>query len=327
MIRLGDPMFRLVAALAAVSMLVPGQSLRLASAAESGAVVSAGEDLWTREGGASACATPDQVFDHIPCRNLAAFKHVRIVKEAVVEGDALTSSLPADLRTYIEYVEDDGALGFMDPFELNQFYKADPRLMAEREADENSSANSNPYVGREFWRTDDFSLIRICLTPHAAMIKDVEACHALQPGSHWKIVNVGETPDPSGTHSIFNEYYIVRGDDYSFGYIMRSDVGMAELRDTDGQAPSLHGIAWEDPRITAAKTKAVEASAKAECARRGTARIGMSEARVLASCWGSPTSKVKTILAHATREKWIYVNEEAVLYFENGVLVRIKEAE
>jgi hypothetical protein len=145
----------------------------------------------------------------------------------------------------------------------------------------------------------------LCPTPHSAIHHNPEICTVVKPGTHLKIVKVGTLQEPYGDGSMFDQYYIVRSDDNTYGYIKLTDVGGPKLDHElpASEALSFYGIAWEDPKITAAKLKTAEAAAKAECSRRGSVRLGMSEAQVLASCFGSPTEKITTITAHTVRDK------------------------
>ena len=255
-------------------------------------------------------------------RNL---EHIKILSRGVLAEDPL-SLQSLSQRSYFLIDRDDATQWFMGLGEIGRFYTEDPRNMAAKEVSQSSSSDSNPYVGREFWRTDNYSPIAICPTPRSAIHHDPEICSAVKPGTHLKIVRTGTSPEPYSDGSLFDKYYIVQRDDNTYGYVKLADVGSPELdrRMPDSDAPSLYGIAWEDPKITAAKLKTAEAAAKAECKRRGSVRLGMSEAQVLASCFGSPTGKITTITAHAVRDKWVYGDEGALLYFDNGKLVRIR---
>lgn len=70
----------------------------------------------------------------------------------------------------------------------------------------------------------------------------------------------------------------------------------------------------------------VRASARKAAAARAKlpgARIGMTQAQVLASSWGSPDDINRTITAYGTREQWVY-RYGSCLYFDDGVLTAIQ---
>jgi len=52
-------------------------------------------------------------------------------------------------------------------------------------------------------------------------------------------------------------------------------------------------------------------------------RIGMSEADVLASCWGKPRSRRRTGVEGLMRDQWSY-GDGRYLYFDNGRLLAIE---
>jgi hypothetical protein len=53
-------------------------------------------------------------------------------------------------------------------------------------------------------------------------------------------------------------------------------------------------------------------------------RIGMSEADVLASCWGKPRSRRRTGVEGLMRDQWSY-GDGRYLYFDNGRLLAIED--
>ncbi|HEX3667365.1 MAG TPA: hypothetical protein VHU23_19240 [Rhizomicrobium sp.] len=292
-------------------------------AADAPASILPGRDLWAKEAGASACATPEQSFNQIGCDGLNAFEHVRYVGSGVYDGGLAHSNLPEDQRSYLVFARDDGTRVLTPAWQADRFFTTDPRTMAETDAAQSSGAGTNPYTGREFWRTAGFNEMNLCMTPLAAVRYSMSDCREMGPGTHWKILKAGILPG-SGTQDASSDgYFLIRGDDDSYGYIKQLSLGIAE----DAAQLSVLGIAWEDPKITATKAKSAEAAAKAACDHRGNVRIGMTQPEVLASCWGVPTKKIKTISAHATREKWVYSDAGAFLYFDNGKLVRIKESQ
>jgi hypothetical protein len=69
-------------------------------------------------------------------------------------------------------------------------------------------------------------------------------------------------------------------------------------------------VLFEDPKITAAREKAA-------CDWKGPVSIGMTESKVIASCWGEPEKKNITQGVTGRHEQWVYDsgNNYNYLYF------------
>jgi hypothetical protein len=108
--------------------------------------ISLGQNLWTKEVGATVCPRAHQVHQAYGCSELHNLEHIKIVSRGILADDPSSfHTLPE--RCYFMVARDDGTQWFMSLGEIRRFYTEDPRNMAAKEVSQSSGNDSNPYVG------------------------------------------------------------------------------------------------------------------------------------------------------------------------------------
>lgn len=88
------------------------------------------------------------------------------------------------------------------------------------------------------------------------------------------------------------------------------------------------GYVWNSAFIFLLDYDPVKAARRrtADCVRRGQPKIGMTEAQVVASCWGRPTRVIKKTTAEKIEESFLYVHGRAIRLV-NGRATEIIESQ
>jgi hypothetical protein len=168
-----------------------------------------------------------------------------------------------------------------------------------------SSRQIDPYTQAQL--DDAKSLIgkKIWVTGPAPVICDAPTCHGELDGG----VRAGWDKD-------VGPLYVqdVLPADLALYLVVNTDEGTTKYLYFLSSRPS-KDVLFEDPKIKTAREKAA-------CKKEGGVSIGMSEAKVLASCWGKPRKKNITEGVGGRHEQWVYGNN--YLYFEDGILTSIQ---
>jgi hypothetical protein len=148
-----------------------------------------------------------------------------------------------------------------------------------------------PQANKYYWIAPHAS-VRLCPKPSPDILDRIQ-CPELTSGKFTvtEVVLFNKVPS----------YYRIEMDGGRAGYVRADD--KAHFLD-------------DDPRVLAGVPRA-------NCARLGEPKLGMTLAEVEKTCWAKPISVNRVNVANHTREQHVY-GKGRYLYFENDILVAIE---
>jgi hypothetical protein len=166
-------------------------------------------------------------------------------------------------------------------------------------------------IGKPIWV--DYSVgFRFCDAP--------TSCFASPPDLSKSYIGPFYIKDVLLTNWTFdnaNLYLVVTTTDGTTKYWPQGIITVNTIRDRLSSRLAEADIHLENPNVRAAREKAARD-------RKGPVSIGMTEGKVLLSCWGKPEQKNTTQTAKGRDEQWVYDGGHNYLYFENGILISIQ---
>jgi hypothetical protein len=159
--------------------------------------------------------------------------------------------------------------------------------------DANPALGDFPQASKYYWIAPRAS-VRLCPKPSPDILDRIQ-CPELTSGK-FTVIEV----------MLFNKvpaYYRIEMDGGQAGYVRADD--------------KAHFLA-DDPEVLAK-------APRANCARLGEPKIGMTTAEAEQTCWAKPISINRMNVANRIREQHVY-GKGRYLYFENDVLVAIEAA-
>lgn len=148
----------------------------------------------------------------------------------------------------------------------------------------------NADVGRDYWVTSNF--FRVCEQASSA-----NCAVFLNRRTHFKVDSLVTNHAEGSVGTSDRPYFHIVMDDGRLGFV-----------DAD--------------TLPLAATNVDPVAADAECKRKGDPKIGMTAARVAASCWGPPIYVNIKIRAGGKYEQYVYGDDKSVI-LRNGIVTSI----